>query len=56
MKVAIKSMQISECGCYCKNFIHKTGGGLDLAKFAPLLEPSHMKSQLIGKDPDTGKD
>ena len=42
--------------CYCKNFIHKTGGGLDLAKFVPLLEPPHMKSQLIGKDPDTDKD
>ena len=30
--------------------------GLMLKLKAPILWPPHSKSQLIGKDPDTGKD
>ena len=31
-------------------------GRTDAEDEAPILEPSDVKSQLIGKDPDAGKD
>ena len=33
-----------------------TTGKTDAAAEAPVLEPPDVKSQLIGKDPDAGKD
>ena len=31
-------------------------GGIDAEAEAPILCPPHAKSQLIGKDPDAGRD